>query len=468
MSAAIHFYDGLAIGTPSQGQLVSFDSILCVSTEQHRYSADIALRADVAFAPQSVEQLECFDQDFDVGISEYEWSREAQRLLARPATLHVGIGNTSVFDHYIRYALYRSLSTLPNTSTLPGTHFLDLLSVCRAIELLRPNTMPMALPSTWSESHRREKIHHEYACASMADAVSAFAKAICSTSPGLLNHAVALSAPEKISRMCGLVDGQVESLSAMPPVFMCHESLHTDGRWGIFMAIATDPHYPNVIYMVDLRADLAELLEDGGASVARFIKNDAQQVERPIHRINLNRVPFISPISVIDRGTAQRLGVDLTTVRYNASLVSKHHDISLSLMEISGASEATLKGDPDFQMFGAEYLESDRSLLEVLHRTGRHEWCALLKRAHDSRIMTLGERLIRRLEPALSSEDEAKSWAAHCATRIAGSYTTSQLAGISDYCTGVLSLSISPKGMRAAASHWLKTTESRNEQSHND
>ncbi len=467
MSAAIHFYDGQTIGTPSQGQLVSFDSILCESAQQHRYSTNIALRADVAFAPQTVEQLACFDLAFDTGVSEYEWSRDAQRLLERPATLHVGLGNTSAFDHYIRYSLYRCLSTLPNTRTLPGTHFLDLLSVCRAIQLLRPNTMPMTLPSTWSESHRREMIHREFACGSMASAVSALAKAICRTSPGLLNHAVAYSAPEKISRLCGLVDGQVESLSAMPPVFMCHDHLHMDGRWGILMAVATDSHYPNVIYMVDLRADLAELLDDAGASVARFIRSDAQQVDRPIHRVNLNRIPFISPITVLDKSTAQRLDVDLAKVRYNASLLSKQHDISLSLMEISGASEATLKGDPDYQLFGAEYLEADRGILERLHRSSRHEWRSILETAHDSRILTLGERLIRRLEPALSSEAEAKGWAAHCANRIAGRYDTSQLAAIADYCTRLLSLSGAPKGMRAAASHWLKTTENRNEQSHN-
>lgn len=467
MSPAIHFYDGRVIGTPSLGQLVSFDSLLCGNTEQHHYSAEIALRADVAFFPQAVEQLECFDQDLGAGISEYDWSRQAQCLLARPATLHVGVGNTSSFDNYVRYGLYRSLCTLPNTYAQSGTHFLDLLSVCRAIELLRPDTMPMALPSTWGESHRREKVHREFACDSMAASVSALAKAICMTSPSLLSHAVAYSAPEKISKLCGLVDGQVESMAAMPPVFMCHEHLHTEGRWGIFMAVGTDPHYPNVIYMVDLRVDLTELIADAGASVGRFIRSDAKQVDRPIHRINLNRVPFVSPIGVIDKGTARRLDVDLAKVRNNAALVARQHDISLSLMEISGASDATLRGDPDFQIFGSEYLETDRNLLDRLHRTDLTEWRSLLETAHDSRIVSLGDRLIRRLEPALSSEAEALEWAAHCASRLAGSYDESQLAVIADYCKRVLSLSLAPKGMRAAASHWLKTTENRNEPSHN-
>src|SRR5690606_31692506 len=117
--------------------------------------------------------------------------------------------------------------------------------------------------------------------------------------------AIAHSSADQIASLCGLVDGHVESLSSLRPVFVCHEQLCSAKHFGLFLAVGTDPQYKNIIYLVDLESDLTDLIEDGGNSVTRFIRTEPSQYDRPVLRVNLNRVPFVSPIGVIDPATAK-------------------------------------------------------------------------------------------------------------------------------------------------------------------
>ena len=461
MPPTIHFYDAQFLGSPSQGQLVSFDSLCYGADGESRYGVQISLRPDVAFQPEVVELLDCFDLNLSDGVTEYEWSRNAQSLFGMHGALHVGIGNTAALDHFIRYALYRCLSTLPNTELPEGAYYLDLLTVCRAIGLLRPSTMPIELPAAWAEQRKRDYIHTVLGCGSRADTVLELARSIHESSPKMMAHAISYASPARIAELCGLVGGQVESLSSLRPVFVCHELLMAEHQWGVFLTLATDPQYSNMVYMVDLQCDLSELVEDAGGCVSRFIRTDSTQTDRPIVRVNLNRIPFVSPLGVIDPATASRLGISPASIKHNATLLYSQRDICLALMEVSGASE--MKGDPDYHLFGAEYLEPDRLLLSNLHNSPRSEWSAIVGDANDARIITLADRLIGRLEPALLSVEEAKRWHAHCASRIRGRADSTRIATTKDYCSWIAASNAYPQGVRAAARHWLHTIEIGNE-----
>lgn len=463
MPPTIHFYDSQFIGGPAAGQLVSFDSLALSGDHVAQYQTKISLRPDVAFNPQSIEQGDCFALDMTGGISEYEWSRKAHDLFAAQDSLHVGVGNTGVLDSYVRFAFYRCLSLLPNTTHPAGAHYLDLLTVCRALNLLRPESMPISLPNHWGEQRKREFIFNRFPGESRSDSVKEFAKCITAASPKLMAHAIGHSSPEMIGNLCGLVDGRIESLADLKPVFLCHEQLLAGHGCGVFVALGTDPQYRNIVYMIDLQADLAALIDDRGSNVTRFIRTEASQQDRPVVRVNLNRVPFVSPLSVLDRNTATRLGIDASGVKRNAELLIDKVDICLALLEVSSASDANLNGDPDFQLYGAEYLPADRALLDQLHRSAASEWEPLITSAQDARITTLGQRLIRRCAPALLSEDDMNLWRAHCVGRLIGRANEPLIAETKAYCNTIASSNAYPPGMRTAAQHWLQTTETVNE-----
>ncbi|MPQ69257.1 hypothetical protein [Pseudomonas sp. MWU12-2323] len=463
MQSTIHFYDAQFIGSPAQGQLVTFDSVACTATEVNRYGTQISLRADVAFNPQTIEQQDLYDVDLAAGVTEYEWSRKAQSLFEQPATLHVGLGNTSTVDHFIRYALYRCLSTLPNTELPVSAHFLDLLTICRAISVLRPQSMPIPINVDWSESRKRDYVFCTGERESRAECVLALARSLVAANPKLMAHAIAHSSPGQIATLCGLVDGHVESLSTLKPVFICHEQLMATRKYGFFLAMGTDPQYTNIIYVIDLQADLTALIEDGGSSVGTFIRTDASQTDKPIVRLNLNRVPFVSPMGVVDAECAKRLNIDLSIIKHNATLLHEQSDLCLALLEEFGASWANLSGDPDYQLFGAEYRAPDKSLIQRIHEASPADWDQILLGAHDARITALGMRLIRRCSPALLGEGETNMWRAHCAKRLIGKADPARIAATKEYCLGIAALTDVPKGMRAAALHWLNTIEIGNE-----
>jgi exodeoxyribonuclease-1 len=458
MQPTIHFYDAQYIGTPALGQLVAFDSLVCTQSDTRRYSTRIRLRQDASFSPQAVEQLGCYDQDLGAGETEYEWSRKAQSLFESPATLHVGLGNTSSLDNYIRFALYRCLSTLPNTELPSGAYYLDLLTVSRALSLLRPESDPHKLPAKWNDHHRRNYVLCTYAGLSGAECVKEFACSIAGSNPGMFAHAIAHSSPSQIASLCGLIDGQVESLSLLKPVFLCHEQLMAPNQFGVFLALGTDPQYRNIVYMVDLQCDLTELIEDAGESVAKFIRSEAGESDKPVVRVNLNRIPFASPLGVVDRSTAARLGIDPSLIKSRVAQLHNQPELCLALLEVSGASGASLVADPDFQLYGAEYLEPDKALLSRLHQAPPEEWGKMLTNAHDARITALGERLIRRCKPALLSKSEMQAWVAHCASRLVGKGEPSRIQATKDYCSNVAGSPSNPLGMRTAAQHWLHTT----------
>lgn len=459
MEPTVHFYDAQHIGSPASGQLVSFDSLVCTTAGLSRYATQIRLRPDVSFNPEAVEQLDCFDLNLEDGITEYEWSQQVQDVFATPNTLHIGMGNTSTIDHFIRFAMYRCLSTLPNTELPPGAHYLDLLTVCQAISILRPESVPIVMPAHWAMQRKRDLVFRTLGGSTRAESLLGLTRAISDANPKLLAHAISHSSPGRISELCGLVDGHVESLSTLRPVFICHEQLTAATQFGAYMVLGTDPQYRNIVYMIDLQCDITELIESCGASVARFIRSDASQMDRPVVRVNLNRVPFVSPLGVVDQATASRLGWDITSIKARVAQLREHADLSLALMEISGASEAGLNGDPDHQLFGAEYLSPDKALLQKMHTVGLNEWEPLVGLAHDARIRSLGSRLIRRCAPALLAEDEQKEWRTHCASRLLGRANSSRIAAMREYCTTIAGSSVYPQGIRSAARHWLYTTE---------
>lgn len=462
---SIHFYDALHIGIPATGQLLAFDSLMCREGTESRYSVNLQLRPDVAFDPVALEDSEGFNLPLDEGVSEYEWSRHAQALFAQADTLHIGVGNTSLVDNFIRYSLYRCLSQLPNTEIQPRSYFLDLLTVSRAISILRPSSTQTMFAPHWSEARRRQAIFQHRATDGRADAVADFAKDLSAANPRLMAHAISYSSPRKIMTLAGMPEGHVEQLDSLKPLFVCHESIMAKEHFGIYLAMGTDPQYENMIYGIDLQADLSDLLRDGGQDISRFIRERPDQIDRPVVRINLNRVPFVCPVTVINPTTAIRLGLDMRIVLSRATALMKMPDLCLALMEVSGVSLANMNADPDYQLYGAEYLNHDLSLLGDLHSRQYCDWDALIHKAHDTRITALGRRLVQRWAPDVMSSVDAEAWRRHCAARLQARIDPKRLPELQGYCTLIAATDAAPKGLRAAAKHWLNTIWMENEPS---
>lgn len=144
----IHFYDLLVAGkSPAEGQVVRFHSILFKATGapvERRLA--MRLREDVQVPAHDIDLNPLSLLEFSTGLEETQFSREVAPLFAAKDTIHIGLGNTTKLDAYVRHAIYRSLTPISSFTNGVTANFLDLETLLRALTLLRPDQVPMVSP----------------------------------------------------------------------------------------------------------------------------------------------------------------------------------------------------------------------------------------------------------------------------------------------------------------------------------
>lgn len=453
----LHFYDLIHIGSPSYGQPIHFDSVLHSGLQRVHQSWNIRLRPDVVFNPMLISQTEAFDQVTENGITEYEWVRAVEPIFQNAKALHIGLGSSGQAYDHLRYSLYRCLSTVPASGNVKGRHQVDLLTVIRAMAILRPSDLPFKVDPCLDDQKLRILVRSKLPGASAADSAYLLIKALYETNPRFIAYAISISTVEALGEKCGLVNQRIESLSLLRPVLVSHESLMHPSRFGAFMAMGTDPEFENIVYMVDLNADLSCVAHEPD-NLEAFIRENPGQTDRPIIRLNLSRLPFISGLAALDSEGWGRTGMCKETVAFNIGLLRGMSDLSLELCELSAGGIVDLSADPEFQLFSTDYIPSDIALLDRIHKTPFDQWPAMWGEAHDQRIARLAEGLIRRFATPLHSKDELQAWNSHCAKRLLKGLPDDRVAALNAYCRFIIGTPSAPVGMRTAAKHWLSTT----------
>lgn len=132
MSAAIHFYTAVTAGkNPAEGQVVRYDSVLCeeVGAPQLLKMA-IQLRDDVHVDLETAAESDLAALDLMEGVPELDWARHAHSHFSIPQCLHVGLGNTTHADPFIRYSLYRNLLPYPCVGLPPNARSSTWIRSC--------------------------------------------------------------------------------------------------------------------------------------------------------------------------------------------------------------------------------------------------------------------------------------------------------------------------------------------------
>ncbi|KKN96070.1 hypothetical protein LCGC14_0169990 [marine sediment metagenome] len=459
----IHFYDSAWIGRPADGQPTRFESLMYKSGVGECTTHSIKLRADVAFDPLLVEDSASFSSDLSAGASEYEFARELERLFSTSNTLHIGLGITSEQADVLNHCRYRCLSTLPHCTPPANTFQLDLITVLRAINLLRPPGDELLVDPFAATSVIHSQLLARFPSVLAVDSIKQVMGHIQAHAPKLLKHSLGHTCVNQIQKSFGLESGQIDSLGSVNPLLIVHESIGPR-TFVCGFPIGVDPQDPHLVYMVDLQADLSDLAEDGSENVQRFVRQDPNDRTKPISTLDLTRIPFVCPLSAVDVQTAERLDIDKSVINHNVQLMRYQSELCLAMMDYSEAGRST-KADPDYQLRSGDYSPQDLHLLEQLHKTEFSEWPALLDRASDSRIKTLAWRLSCRAGASAPKSQAGERWAAHCASRLKAGLSVEQLSRRVQFCKRVLEgpESASPLGVRTAALHWLSIMEVSND-----
>ncbi|HHH9441218.1 TPA: hypothetical protein ACP32N_003155 [Pseudomonas aeruginosa] len=422
---AIHFYDTITAGrTPSEGQVVRYDSALfpqegeAVSSTTH-----IRLRDDLFLEPDMLLNSDLALTPLEHGCSELEWAREAFQVFTRPSTLHVGFGSSTRHDPFIRSTFYRNLLPHPCMSLPDRVHFLDLDTLLRAIQLIRPAEMPWRVESMsggidglynflmWEAGLGPDN---------RAYRVKELLVAILEASPKLANHALTVSSPSQIKTLMGLDAGEVWDLKSVRPVVIVHPSL-PDNRGAILaMPVAADVSYPDLICMVDLECDLSELCSESTVSLQHLARTSRADRTAPLFHISVNRIPFVAPVSAIRPDDAKRLGIDISVVKQNIQRLSNSNHLVGRLRDEPVLQLPSQPVDADFRLWAGEFPSDDLELMRQLHSSALSSWPSKLANGTDRRLRELGTRMLGRyLLEALTAGEKAM-WLQHLTQRISG------------------------------------------------
>ncbi len=418
----IHFYDLLVAGkSPAEGQVVRFHSILFKATGapvERRLA--MRLREDVQVPAHDIDLNPLSLLEFSTGLEETQFSREVAPLFAAKDTIHIGLGNTTKLDAYVRHAIYRSLTPISSFTNGVTANFLDLETLLRALTLLRPDQVPHGFTgsakrldaeiqaATWEWDWDLDN----RACGLKALLVAAFKSA-----PKFVEQCVATSSIAAIKAAMAMEGGEVSDFSSVQPVIMVHPSILSPGGFALLFPVGTDTNYPDIVFMADLTADLSALLDPNTRDLGSLVRTGANDA-RPLHRVSLSRYPFAAPLKAIRPDDARRLGVVGSKVRENVHRLRQASFLAAKLRDEPLLKLPSLSADVDHRMWAGDYPHADQQLLKSLQDKELPDWLSHLSNAQDRRILDLATRVLARECPHALSSEQLKSWRRHVMTRL--------------------------------------------------
>ncbi|MBJ2203334.1 hypothetical protein P5706_35415 [Pseudomonas sp. ChxA] len=406
MPLAIHFYDAITAGkSPAEGQIVRYDSLMCEESLMPQVmEMMVGLRSDVHVDLEAAANSELGSMDLLSGHSELECARTVHRHFTRPNCLHIGLGNTTRVDPFLRSTFYRNLLPFPCIG-LPGhSYYLDLETMLRAINILRPDEYP------WADSPdptNTQSFHHflmwdanvsgENRAVRLRDLL-ADTHASC---PKLVGHALKHSSLQSIKSALGLEQGEVCDLESATPMYLVHQSLQAPKGFILGLPVGVDITYPDILYVADLESDLSQLCNPAITSYQSFVRNPSSNPNGPLVRISLSRFPFCAPLSAIRPADAARLSIDIGLVKRRIAQLRSATLLPSRLKETPVLQLSSQPSDVYHRMWAGDFSPKDQVLMQELHQAPMGEWLNLAVGASDGRFHELVVRLLGRIAPEI-------------------------------------------------------------------
>lgn len=422
MTASFHFYDAILAGrNPAEGQLVHYDSIICNGTGPGEATElSVSLRDNVHVDLEAAANSELAFRDLAAGVDEYEWAVLAHEHFTKEQLLHIGLGNTTRIDPFVRFALYRNLLPYPSTTMGADASYLDLETVARAVHQLRPEEYPWP---TGPDPVRGQDLHHflmwdlKLAGGNRAARVRRCLVELYQASPRLVEHALKLASIGAMKSGLGLDEGEVSDLESSVPSYLTHSSIF--GRRGLLlgMPLAVDLTYPDILYVADLESDLSEICAPSTDAYHDFVRMDPADLSKPLVRVPLGRFPFCAPLGVIRPGDAARLQISIPSVKANIAKLRANPFLPARLRENPLLEIPPQSSDIYHRMWAGDFEGRDISVMNRIRQAAPKDWLALAAEASDGRIMELAVRLVNRLSPGALSTRQTQSCEAYSRSR---------------------------------------------------
>ena len=396
----------------------------------------IKLSADVLPEPDAVLLTGITPQQANQdGITEVEFLKIFEKQINLPDTIFAGFNSVRFDDEFMRFLRYRNFYDAYDWQWKDGRGRWDLLDLTRMTRALRPDGIKWPFAPNGEPTCRLELItalnglDHEHAHDALNDVLAsiALAKLIREHQPKLFDYVLNMRDKKKVASLVN---------TGEPFVYTSGKYSNSCQKTTVAVKVADHPDGQSVL-VYDLHFDPDEFTALTPKEIAKIWQwqKDPEAKRLPVKTLKFNRCPAVAPLSVMDKPSQERLGLDQKTWEANLAKLQAAADFAqklyavLELLDKQRQTELLAsEQDVDAQLYDGFFDEHDSKLFGVVRTAEPAELGKLADDLHDKRLKALVPLYKARNYPEALSSDERVEWDAFCAQKLFSGGTSSRLA----------------------------------------
>ncbi len=349
------------------------------------------------------------------GMSEAEFCRYIMEEIFVPGTIAVGYNTVRFDDEFMRALLWRNFYDAYEWEWKDGRSRWDVLDVVRLTRALRPEGINWPFTEDGRATNRLELltklngVSHEHAHDALSDvfATIAVAKMIREKQPKLFNYLFKMRNKNEIKKLINLDNKQ-------PFVYASGRYPSEFNKTTIAFPLTSGRNGNVLVY--DLHYNLEEIWQmtssERGHRENRAGEEKATGLVRGffpiVKELCFNKCPAVAPMSVLDNGGWEKIGLDKIKVEKNLEILLKHPEFAERMREdIEDKPEFPRAAEPEAALYDGFLNESDRVKVSAVRNAEPDRLVDFHPDFHDERLAPLLLHYKGRNYPETLSESES-------------------------------------------------------------
>ena len=342
------------------------------------------------------------------GISEAEFAKYAMDEIFTPGTIAVGYNTVRFDDEFMRAILWRNFYDPYEWEWRDGRSRWDMLDVVRLTRALRPEGIEWPFTEKGQPTNRLElltklnNLEHSHAHDALSDvyATIAVARLIREKQPKLFSYLLKMRTKNEVKRLVNLENKR-------PFVYASGRYPSEFNKTTVAFPLTSGRNGNVLVY--DLRYNLDELL-----------KNDSMTSFYPVVKeLCFNKCPAVAPISVLENGGWEKIGLDKTIVERNLKTLLAHPEFAEKMREeAENRPDFPVALEPEAALYDGFLDDTDRAKVEAVRNADVNKLADFHPDFGDERLPELLLHYKGRNFPQTLSESENERWQAYRKTRL--------------------------------------------------
>ena len=349
------------------------------------------------------------------GLPENEFAARIFKLMSVPDTCVVGYNNFRFDDEVTRHLFWRNFFDPYSREYANGNSRLDLIDILRMARALRPEGMNWPNYEDGRPSFRLEDIaaangmdtSNAHDALADVEATIAVARLVREHNSKLWEWALKLRQKHTVVELLHKGQPLMHASSRYPAEPGCNNAP--------VLPLCPHPQIASQWLVWNLNIDPTPFLDFDGELLADLYWTPTDDLPEdldrlPIKLVRTNRCPMLSPMGVLDEGSAERLRISRQQVTAHAELLGDQPEFVARLARLFAQSREFADNDPELDLYNGFPPPGDQRLYPRIRAMTADELARLGTPFLDNRLNELLFRYRARLWPESLDAAERERW----------------------------------------------------------